>query len=700
MNSPSVNFYFENNNVAPMVSPKGVSNVLAVTTKGPFEEPILCETLSAFQKIFGKEIVPDGTVSNIERALKMGSKVRVCRVKGSSSSSPGYMKLLDINVTETPAVKASNIQANKFKIEAAVAGVTGNNLTYTIAVDGTGEATVVRTDNNIAITLLSTAKTVGDLITLLSTNDDIRAMINGTGTNATVVTAITNPTPLTGGADLISTTNLIKGSTSQLQIILVDPLNSLNYITLSYNITTKEYGSNIVSDYGYNLNRDFYLQFNEVIQNGISRVYVTQFTSFNIDNTINSNSVINTSLLLLSTPSVIDGVSPMVDQQSVIDFLQNTPNIMLSYLTSTSSGDGIPSYPNLDLDGSIDVIKEYNGWLGYVKIDSERLDTTKIKVINEGTNGGASSSATWISAYNKIKSENAYHLICSHMHQHIATDYVTTLKTIAESVVSLFDTELYIEIPKTNTDGTFRTAAETKSAVDTMKTIIGYHKNVAYFGGGIKLYNSDGILKKCDVLGTVIGLADVSADQYGPYYSFANQTRGLVPDAHGPVIENLGSPGMVDTLNQFAASRINIFIVKDTELAGAQTMLWHNLTSINLESSDRFLSVIGLQLYLKKTLKPRLEKYLEEPNTFSTWKDIYLSNKKVFDDLIGKAITVYTWIGDQDAKNYSQLILNTEAEVRQGKYKIKVSYKDIVTLQTIDIYLTIDAVGKTVSINL
>ena len=494
MSSPSVNFHFENNNVAPMVSPKGVSNVLAVTTKGNFEEPFLCETLTQFQNIFGREVVPDGSISNIERAFKLGSKLRICRVSGAGVSAFGEAKSYD---------------------------------------PSTG--------------------TVGETATNIS-------------------------------------------------IILEDPIDSTKKIEIKYKITTKEKGSNVVSDYGYNLNRNFYLQLKEVITNGIARVYITQFKAFNTDDSINTNSVINQALLLASTASVTSGVETMVDQQSIIDFLQNTPNITLTYVSITSSGTGVPTYNGLDLNSSIDVIKEHNNWLGYVKIGASTLETPSIQIINEGTNGGASSSATWISAYNKIKSENAYHLICSHMHQHIATDYVTTLKTIAESVASLFDTELYIEIPKTNTDGTFRTAAETKSAVDTMKTTIGYHKNVAYFGGGIKLYNSDGILKKCDVLGTVIGLADVSTDQYGPYYSFANQTRGLVPDAHGPVIENLGSPGMVDTLNQFAASRINIFIVKDTELAGAQTMLWHNLTSINLESSDRFLSVIGLQLYLKKTL--------------------------------------------------------------------------------------------------
>lgn len=105
----------------------------------------------------------------------------------------------------TTAVKASSIQTNQYKIEAAVAGAAGNSLTYTVAVDGTGEATAVKTDNNIAITLLATAKTVGDLITLLAANTSIRATLNGSATNSTTVTAVASPASLANGADAITT---------------------------------------------------------------------------------------------------------------------------------------------------------------------------------------------------------------------------------------------------------------------------------------------------------------------------------------------------------------------------------------------------------------------------------------------------------------------------------------------------------------
>mgnify|MGYP003603917598 CR=1 FL=1 len=592
MSSPNVNFIFENNNLAPAVPSKGITNVLAVTTKGKFNEPTLCENFAKFKSIFGKELVPDGTISNIERAFKLGSTLRVCRVAGGGSLAYGEAK------SYVPST-----------------GVTG-------------------------------------------------------------------------------------GSAMNLSIFLEDPTGGSKKIEIKYKITTKEQGSNVVSEFGYNLNRNFFLELKEVITTGIARVYITQFKAFTAENVIDTNTIINQSLLLTSTASVVSGVDTMVDPNSIIVFLQNTPNITLTFVSITSTGTGVPNYSATvtNTEQSIDVIKENKNWLGYVKVGGVSLDTPNYNVINEGTNGGASTSATWLAAFNAIKGEDAYHLICSHMHQYITTDYTTTCKTIAEDVASTFDTELFIEIPKTNFNGTYKTAAETKSALDTMKATIGYHKNVAYFGGGIKLYNSDGILKYCDVLGTVIGLADVSAKDYGPYYSFANVNRGLVNDGQGPIIENLANPAMVNTLNGFADSRINIFVVKDTD-SGKKTVMWHNLTSTNMNTSDRFLSVIGLQLYLKKTLKPKLEKYLEEPNTFSTWKDIYLTNKKTFDDLIGVAITEYQWYGDQDAKNYTQLTINNEADVRQGKYVIKVSYKEIVTMQQIDIYLTINTANNTVSIN-
>ena len=71
-NSPSVNFEFKNDNVLQTTPMLGVSCVLARTTKGPYDDPSeLIQSFSQFQRVFGSEIVPDGSVSNIEKALKL-----------------------------------------------------------------------------------------------------------------------------------------------------------------------------------------------------------------------------------------------------------------------------------------------------------------------------------------------------------------------------------------------------------------------------------------------------------------------------------------------------------------------------------------------------------------------------------------------------------------------------------------------------
>lgn len=72
--SPHVDFKFKNNNVLQTTPMLGVSCVLARTTKGPYDDPSeIISTFPQFQRIYGSEIVPDGSVSNIEKALQGGS---------------------------------------------------------------------------------------------------------------------------------------------------------------------------------------------------------------------------------------------------------------------------------------------------------------------------------------------------------------------------------------------------------------------------------------------------------------------------------------------------------------------------------------------------------------------------------------------------------------------------------------------------
>ena len=145
----------------------------------------------------------------------------------------------------------------------------------------------------------------------------------------------------------------------------------------------------------------------------------------------------------------------------------------------------------------------------------------------------------------------------------------------------------------------------------------------------------------------------------------------------------------------------NMIVVKDTTNSGKQTMLWHCFTSQVKQDSFKFISIVQLVYYLKKVIRPILENKIEEPNYIPTWNDIYLEAKPILDDLVEQeAMSEYTWMGDQDASGYSDMQVNNEADVRQGKYKAILKFKEIVPMQEIEMVLTIDKVAKTSTVEL
>ena len=91
--TPNVQFQFENKNVQNATPLLGVSHVIARTVKGPFNSPDeVINSYPAFQEIYGEEIVPDGSISNIKKALELGSKLRISRVEGGKGAEKGTAK--------------------------------------------------------------------------------------------------------------------------------------------------------------------------------------------------------------------------------------------------------------------------------------------------------------------------------------------------------------------------------------------------------------------------------------------------------------------------------------------------------------------------------------------------------------------------------------------------------------------------------
>lgn len=623
-NTPRVEFNFQNNNVQQSVPLLGVSHVMARTTKGPFNQPDeVFSTYTQFQRVYGEEIVPDGSISNIMKAFEIGSKIRVSRVAGA----------------ETTVAK-------------------GQAKTYTFS--------------------------------------------STTGKGST-------------------------GSQTKITIKLEDP-NSDDTISMILNINTKEAGSPILDDTGYGLNRNFYGRF--YAQEGpTTKIYFQQFKAYTtIDNDpdgehdyqmqIAAEDIISTNQFF--SGSKAGSSSVFVESQVLQDFINNTPNIELVLASDESTASFDDEFNNKlkaqGINGVVSTLASYSNWQGSVLFDNTAISTASspLVIINEGDNGGKSSAATWVEAYEALKGySDGYQLIASHIHQNdmvkakspgpgVDPDpngWKSAYVEIAKDVVANFETVLYVEVPKYDSEGKVQTPDGIINQLETLVPQIGYAKNIAYFAGGIKYYDANGALQSCDLLGSVIGLGDASASQYGPWYSFSGMNRGVIASALGPVTENLGGPSKIEELQKLAEWYCNLFVIKDTRTQGKRTMLWHGFTSNPKSDPEKFLSIVRLNLYLKKNLRPILESYLEEPNTWSTWQSIYYEAKKILDDLVGTAITEYTWMGDQDAQSYGDLVVNNEADVRQGKYHIILKYKEIVPLQEVTMDIVIDSVSKDVNIS-
>lgn len=610
--TPIVRFNFKNLNVQSSVPLLGVVNMVAMTTKGPFEDPSdLISSPYQFTRIFGSEIVPDGSVSNIMKALEMGAKVRVSRVAGKGASY-GWAKPM----TVTPAAAARSVPS----------------------------------------------------------------------------------------------TEVIDGS-AIISIVISDPSGAENSLTMNMAIRTREAGSPVLDNTGVNLNRPFYLKLNVSTEPKLS-ASIIQYGARDEKTGIPTDSILNETLFFSAvSANTTDGVTtPYINVNTLQNFLDNAPNITFEAIQG-KEGDGQGTMKTLatgiqTMENIVSILRQFSNWNSTImigKIASGTVDTDEVSDTNvymecsEGTVGTNPGKDEWISAYNASKVYyEAYSVVLSHIHQHL-DNYIGVYIEVANDVHTTFENMLYVEVPKyaagTRTPAT---VDETLTALKTMVQTIGPKKEVAYFGGGIKYYNENGSLQKCDVLGSVAGLDATCASTYGPWYSFSGMNRGVIVSALGPVMKNLGGPAEIDTLNEFAQWYMNLFVIKNTRTQGQRTMLWHGFTSNPVDDSEKFISIVRLNLYLKKNLRPILESYIEEPNTFETWKRIYYEAKDILDDLQTRnAITSYEWLGDQDAQSYEDLQVNNEADVRQGKYKAKLKYREVVPMQDIEMDVIIDiAVNK------
>ena len=217
------------------------------------------------------------------------------------------------------------------------------------------------------------------------------------------------------------------------------------------------------------------------------------------------------------------------------------------------------------------------------------------------------------------------------------------------------------------------------------------NKYVLFAGGGIKLRDElTGEVLESSGIADLLILANKSAEEFGPWYSFSGNNRGVVQDAIG-VVNNFGTPAKYKDLDALADTHINMFIQRDN-----QTKLWGSLSGQYEEDQERFINVVRLVIYIKKNLKPILEDFIDEPNDISSWKRLYFTVKPFMDDLVdNRALYSYEWQGDQDAKDMNKLSVNDPVKVSQGKYKVRLRLSAIPGIKDIEIDMVLTSAGVT-----
>lgn len=225
-----------------------------------------------------------------------------------------------------------------------------------------------------------------------------------------------------------------------------------------------------------------------------------------------------------------------------------------------------------------------------------------------------------------------------------------------------------------------------ESALIAKRATLGFNtKYAAIFAGGLYVSNPrNSQTIDIEAITDIAALAVNSENLYGVWFSFAGNQRGLITNTLG-VVNNFGTPAKFSQKNNLANRQINL-IVKDNN----STKLWGQFTSQIESNQESFINIVRLVIYIKKSLKPFLENYLEEPNDIKTWELMYYQVKPFLDNLVDKrALFSYSWNGDQFAKSLDDLAVNRKVDVMAGKYKVKLILQAIASIQAIEVEITL-----------
>lgn len=215
-------------------------------------------------------------------------------------------------------------------------------------------------------------------------------------------------------------------------------------------------------------------------------------------------------------------------------------------------------------------------------------------------------------------------------------------------------------------------------------------KYYSVFSGGVIISDPvTGERRAISEVADVMGIGAYVDENFNPWFSQSNYTRGFIPNAID-VNYNLGSSGAYPQLNQLANRQINMVVA-----ANGLIYLKGNFSGQFGSSLGSFRHVTRLLIYIKKTLKPILEKYLDEPNEFTTWRNLYDEVKPFLQSLKdGRAThSIPKWQGDQDATKLSDLKVNKPSDIDAGKYRVLLTIDPVGTINELTLVIGISSSG-------
>lgn len=205
--------------------------------------------------------------------------------------------------------------------------------------------------------------------------------------------------------------------------------------------------------------------------------------------------------------------------------------------------------------------------------------------------------------------------------------------------------------------------------------------NILFTAGGLLITHPEtGAVYETSELGDVIAAAVAVHNKLGEWRSFTGQSFGVLPNTLG-VVNNFGTPAQLADLRLLAHRQVNMAVRKN-----GLTYLNDDYTGMMDPSALNFASIKFMVLFVSRSLRPTLEKFLGYPNTFSTWEKIYYTVKPFLEGMVSKeAWFSYDWQGDQFVTSLNNLQVNDAVDVTAGKYRARLHVVGIAPLK--DFYL-------------